>query len=163
MDAKFEFIGPMTLVGKAGRGAAGAGAGWILALWKELSEGFAQIGPLAQPAVDGRPLCLWGAMRRDESFAPWENGEGEYLAGCQLSQRLTEEHVPEGWDCWHLPQMLCLVVHCRQEEMAQATDLALGYYFPKEELRLEGAIQERYPAGISEGTVELCFPVKIER
>ena len=163
MDAKCEFIGPMTLVGKAGRGAAGAGAGWILALWKELSEGFAQIGPLAQPAADGRPLCLWGAMRRDESFAPWENGEGEYLAGCQLSQRLTEEHVPEGWDCWHLPQMLCLVVRCRQEEMAQATDLALGYYFPKEELRLEGAIQERYPAGISEGTVELGFPVKIER
>ena len=93
------------LIGKPG--STEEGPDTVARLWREATEQFSQVAPLAKKNAQGQPVGFWGAMTRmDMSFLPWEEdfSKGRYMAGVEAEE---DAIAPEGWKKWIVPGFEC--------------------------------------------------------
>lgn len=124
------------VIGK--EGSTDEGPGFVSRLWKEATEHFSEVQPLAQKDEHGQPVGFWGAMSdKGRSFLPWEDGfsNGLYLAGVQCG---IDQEAPKGWCKWVIPAYEYLFV---ETEDAQTFGNMI-HYLEENHFSLVGAVHD---------------------
>ena len=154
---KFVKRGPITLIGREGCGDGARGGQWVPPLWRDLQMHMSEIASLVLHEPDGKPSGIWGAMSDSgRRFLPWE-GDGLYLAGCEVCP---DAEAPEGWAKWVIPAFEYLVVDCTPQTYGAVFQNTLLHALPENNCELAGAVQEYYDPQSPNGGMSLYFPVR---
>lgn len=157
MEAKVVTKRSFTVFGIEGQGPVAGSSKWIQPLWQQARERFHEIEPFTKMNSDGNLSGFWGAMSDTaRTFAPWD-GEGLYLAGCEVVEGLP---APQGWTKWVIPSYRYAVIQCDNESYADAFGYMRKVYMPRHHLSLVGAVHEFYSPKDVDGTLYLFFPIE---
>lgn len=153
-----EEIPAFYVIGKLGQGTAQDKEKWIPPLWAALNEGGAEIFPHILKNAAGSPQGIWAIMSDlDETFAPWDDRGGKYLAGFETDASTLP---PSGWTKWRVPGYRYLIVETAINAYGETFDTVMHTYLPEHGLTLAGAVHERYPDPENPGIIELLFPIE---
>ena len=145
------------LIGREGRGDGARGGQWVPPLWRDLQMNMSEIAALVKRDPDGKPSGIWGAMSDvGRRFLPWE-GEGLYLAGCEVD---AAAEAPAGWAKWMIPAAEYLVVDCTPQTYGAVFQQTLLHAIPEGGFELAGAVHEYYDPQSEAGGMSLYFPVR---
>ncbi len=157
MEVKVLTKRTFTVFGKEGQGSASESGKWIPPLWQEAREHFEEITSFAKLKTDGNLAGYWGLMSDlAHTFAPW-NGEGAYLAGCEVRDG---QSAPQGWVKWVVPSYRYAVIKCEKDTYHDAFGYMRKVYMPKNNFSLIGAVHEYYSPQDTDGSLYLFFPVE---
>lgn len=154
---KYELIykEQFSVIGKLGKGEADNPWNWIQPIWDDANGNFHEIEPLVKKK-NGVPF-IWGIMSDFlETFARWDANGGKYLACCEVE---SDKVAPEGWVKWNVPSQTYLIVECTQNEYLNVFNETIMEYIPKNNMKLVGAVHERYPIPGDPNLVKLYFPI----
>jgi predicted transcriptional regulator YdeE len=155
MNMEYIYKEEFSVMGKLGQGKAENPWEWILPIW-ESANNFGEIEAFAKKEGDSVKE-LWGIMSSfDESFKRWDENGGKYLACCEVT---SDAVPPAGWTKWTVPSQTYLTARCSQQEYGQVFESTINDYIPNHQLKLIGAVHERYPEPDNPNVVELYFPI----
>ncbi len=155
---RMEEIPAFHVIGKLGKGTSSDKDKWIPPLWAALGGGSAEILPHILKNAAGFPRGLWAIMSdMDETFAPWDERGGKYLAGFETDGSTPP---PSGWVKWRVPGYRYLVARTTISAYGETFDAVMRQYLPEHGLALAGAVHERYPDPENPDIIELLFPLE---
>lgn len=129
---------------------------WMQQSWFEFEEHLMDLQPLVSYPLHEAVDC-WGISSDQTEFLAPITTKGYYLAGIQVDKK---SQAPKGWTYWELPDQEYLVVKTNVLTIDQSVQTLFEVILPKEQVRINGAIQEFYAATDTPGELWLYCPIE---